>query len=127
MVDYSDADVALGGELFRANCAQCHNFAGQGGALTQGKYAPELHSATALQIYEAMITGPQNMPVFSDETLSVEQKQAVIAYIMEMRNADNPGGLDLGKFGPVTEGLFAWTGGLGLLIAAAIWIGVKAK
>ena len=127
MVDYSDADVALGGEIFRANCAQCHNFAGQGGALTQGKYAPELHSATALQIYEAMITGPQNMPVFSDETLSVEQKQAVIAYIMEMRNADNPGGLDLGKFGPVTEGLFAWTGGLGLLIAAAIWIGVKAK
>jgi ubiquinol-cytochrome c reductase cytochrome c subunit len=127
MVDYSDADVALGGELWRANCAQCHNFAGQGGALTQGKYAPEVHQATARQIYEAMITGPQNMPVFADETLSVEQKQAVIAYVMEMRNADNPGGLDLGKFGPVTEGLFAWTGGMGLLIAAAIWIGVKAK
>lgn len=127
MINYSDADVALGGELWRANCAQCHNFAGQGGALTDGKYAPSVHEATARQIYEAMISGPQNMPVFADETLSVEQKQAVIAYMMEMRNADNPGGLDLGKFGPVTEGLFAWTGGLGLLIAAAIWIGVKAK
>ena len=37
-----DGSTAEGGELFRNNCAMCHNFAGQGGALTQGKYAPTL-------------------------------------------------------------------------------------
>ena len=35
------AEIAQGGELFRLNCASCHNFTGQGGALSQGKYAPE--------------------------------------------------------------------------------------
>ncbi len=35
-----DGNTADGGELFRTNCAMCHNLAGQGGALTQGKYAP---------------------------------------------------------------------------------------
>ena len=121
------ANLAAGGEAFRVNCAQCHNFAGQGGALTGGKYAPNLNKATARQIYEAMLTGPQNMPIFSDETLPKETKQAIIAYIEEMRNGANPGGLDLGKYGPVTEGLFAWTAGFLLLIVAAVWIGVKAK
>ena len=37
---------ATGGELFRLNCASCHNFTGQGGALSQGKYAPNLDDAT---------------------------------------------------------------------------------
>jgi len=44
----------------------CHNFAGQGGALTQGKYAPSVMGVEPKHIYEAMITGPQAMPVFSD-------------------------------------------------------------
>ena len=33
-------DIARGGDLYRTNCAQCHNTTGQGGALTLGKYAP---------------------------------------------------------------------------------------
>ena len=41
-IDYTDADVAEGGVLFRINCAQCHQAAGGGGALTAGKYAPSL-------------------------------------------------------------------------------------
>ena len=121
------ADVARGGELFRVNCAQCHNFAGQGGALSEGKYAPNLSKATARQIYEAMLTGPQNMPMFSDNTLPKKDKQAIIAYIEELRKGNNPGGLDLGNYGPVTEGLFLWLGGFVILTGFAIWIGVKAK
>jgi hypothetical protein len=35
--------------------------------------------------------------------------------------------LELGRYGPVTEGLFLFTIVIGALIAAAIWIGVKAK
>ena len=124
-LDTSTADLAVGNQLFAVNCAQCHNFAGQGGALTQGKYAPNIMVANDRQVMEAMITGPQNMPVF--KTLSADQKKAVLKYVQYLRNAPNPGGADLGRLGPVTEGLFAWTLGFALLIAAAIWIGVKAK
>ena len=66
-LDHQSADLAFGGALFRTNCAQCHNFAGSGGALTYGKYAPALSDATPKQIYEAMITGPESMPVFGDQ------------------------------------------------------------
>lgn len=126
-VDWKDADLAMGGEVFRTNCAQCHSFSGQGGALTWGKQAPNLMAATPTEIYEAMLIGPNNMPQFSDATLPPAQKQAVIKYIEFLKQPVNPGGLNLGRLGPVSEGLFGWVGGFGLLVIVAIWIGVKAK
>ena len=39
-VSTSGADTALGQSLFITDCAQCHGFAGAGGALTYGKSAP---------------------------------------------------------------------------------------
>ncbi len=126
-LDFSDADPAVGGELFRANCSQCHQAAGRGGALTEGKYAPTLMKATPQEIYEAMITGPQNMPVFADTTLPVQDKQDILAYIDYLKNKPDPGGNSLGRFGPVTEGLFIWIGGLVIVIAAAVWIGAKVR
>jgi ubiquinol-cytochrome c reductase cytochrome c subunit len=126
-IDYTDADVAEGGVLFRINCAQCHQAAGQGGALTQGKYAPSLMDATPREIYEAMLTGPQNMPIFSDTTLPTEDKQAIIAYIMELQQAPSPGGMSLSRLGPVIEGLFLWTAVFAALLAAAVWIGIRAR
>lgn len=122
-----DANLAEGGELFRSNCSQCHNFAGRGGALSDGSYAPSLMDATPQQIWEAMLTGPQQMPVFSDQTLTPEDKQAVIKYIEELKTAPSPGGQDLGSLGPVTEGLFVWIVGLGLVIAVAVWIGARVR
>lgn len=127
MLDTSKADLATGGSLFRTNCAQCHSFAGKGGALSNGTAAPTLMNATPKQIYLAMITGPANMPIFSNETLTIEDKQSVIKWIESLQANDNPGGLALGRLGPVTEGLFAWLAGLGALILVAIWVGVKAK
>ena len=44
------ADVARGSELFRLNCASCHNFTGRGGALSSGKYAPVLDPANEQEI-----------------------------------------------------------------------------
>jgi len=126
-LNWQDADLALGGEVFRTNCAQCHSFSGQGGALTQGKQAPNLMKATPIEIYEAMLSGPNNMPVFSDTTLPPAEKQAVIKYIEFLKQPTNPGGLDLGRLGPVSEGLYGWVFGFGLLVVVAIWIGVKAK
>jgi ubiquinol-cytochrome c reductase cytochrome c subunit len=124
---FENADVAQGGVLFRTNCAQCHQAAGQGGALTQGKWAPNLMQATPKQMLEAMITGPQSMPIFSDATLPLKDKQAIIAYVNNLQNAPSPGGLDLGRLGPVTEGLFLWTAVFAALIGAAVWIGIKAR
>lgn len=126
-LNWQDADLAVGGEVFRTNCAQCHSFSGQGGALTQGKQAPNLMKATPIEIYEAMLAGPNNMPVFSDATVPPAQKQAVIKYIEFLKQPTNPGGLDLGRLGPVSEGLYGWVFGFGLLVVVAIWIGVKAK
>jgi ubiquinol-cytochrome c reductase cytochrome c subunit len=57
-VSANGANTALGSELFSTNCAQCHGFAGAGGALTYGKSAPSLNASTPTQIYEAMLTGP---------------------------------------------------------------------
>jgi ubiquinol-cytochrome c reductase cytochrome c subunit len=126
-LDLSGADIARGGELFRTNCAQCHNFAGKGAALTEGKKAPSLMAATPQEVYEAMLTGPQNMPVFGDETLSVEEKQDIMRYVVHLQEQTQPGGFALGAFGPVTEGAFLFTVGVALMAAAAIWIGAKLR
>lgn len=120
-----EGDAANGAELFRINCAMCHNVAGAGGALTQGKYAPALAGVTEKHIYEAMVTGPQNMPVFSDANLTAESKRDIIAFLTTIEESDNPGGMALGSLGPVSEGLFAWVFGLGLLVASAVWLGSK--
>ena len=126
-LDYSNADMAYGGELFRINCSQCHQAAGQGGALTWGKYAPSLMESTPQEIYEAMLTGPQSMPVFSDAQLPSEDKQAIIAYVRQLQDAPSQGGLNLGRFGPVTEGVFLATAIFAALIGAAVWIGIKSR
>ncbi len=120
-------ELALGGNLFRANCASCHNFSGKGGALTDGKAAPSLIETEPRNIYQAMLTGPQNMPNFPDTTLRPEDKRAIIGYIEAIRDTPNSGGVDTGRLGPVTEGIVLWLLGLGALITAAIWIGVKAR
>ncbi|MEU9191391.1 c-type cytochrome [Streptomyces sp. NPDC048484] len=125
--DPASADIAEGGELFRTNCAQCHNFTGKGGALTNGKYAPTLEDVDPKHIYEAMQTGPQNMPSFPDTTLTEKNKKDIIAYLDAVNSDDSesPGGLELGGLGPVSEGLFGWIFGLGGLIAVAVWVAAR--
>jgi ubiquinol-cytochrome c reductase cytochrome c subunit len=126
-VSTEGADTALGSQLFSANCAQCHGFAGAGGALTYGKDAPPLTESTPTQIYTAMLTGPEAMPVFSDGALSPEAKRDIIAYITETRVEPNPGGFSLGRIGPVTEGLVIFLGGLGFLVLISMWITAKRR
>ncbi len=121
----SEEDLAKGGELFRANCSACHNFAGAGGALPNGKYAPSLYGVSNKHIYEAMITGPQQMPVFSDNVITPEDKRALIGYLNELHEQPEQGGHSLGGIGPVSEGLWTFVIGLGGLIAFSVWIAAK--
>ncbi len=125
-VNPAGADIARGGELFRVNCAMCHNFAGSGGALTRGKYAPSLKGVSGRDIYEAMLTGPQSMPVFNDANINPENKKNIIAFLDETYNKPNQGGMNLGNLGPVSEGMFVWIFGLGIMVAFAVWLGSKA-
>jgi ubiquinol-cytochrome c reductase cytochrome c subunit len=124
-VSTSGANVGLGQQLFTSNCSQCHNFVGAGGALTYGKYAPPLTASTPRQIYEAMLTGPESMPVFNDQTITPSEKRDIIAYVTKTRAEPNPGGFSLGRVGPVTEGLVAFLGLLLFMVLMALWITAK--
>jgi quinol---cytochrome-c reductase cytochrome c subunit len=126
-VSTAGANTALGSQLFSANCAQCHGFAGAGGALTYGKDAPPLTQATATEIYEAMLTGPEAMPVFADGAISPQAKRDIIAYVLDTRTEPNPGGLSLGRIGPITEGALVFLGGMGFLVLIAMWITAKRR
>jgi ubiquinol-cytochrome c reductase cytochrome c subunit len=119
-------NVARGGDLFRLNCASCHNFTGKGGALSSGKYAPDLGDATPQQIYTAMLTGPQNMPKFSDRQLTPEEKADIVSYVRGAAEARSPGGYGLGGFGPTSEGMAVWIIGMVAIIGVAMWIGARA-
>ena len=123
----TDADMAIGGNLFRTNCSSCHNFTGEGGALAYGKSAPSLRHSTDQQIYEAMLTGPGTMPVFGDRQLTEPQKQDIVAYVQGMKTTPDPGGFNLGRAGAVAEGLVAWLAGVGVLAGVAMWIGARAR
>jgi ubiquinol-cytochrome c reductase cytochrome c subunit len=122
-----EGDVANGAQLFRINCAMCHNVAGAGGALTEGKFAPELNNVEPVHIYEAMLVGPQNMPAFNDIYLTPEDKADVIAYLVYLDENPSPGGVDLGSLGPVSEGLFVWIFALGAIVAITIWLTAKSN
>ena len=126
-VSTAGANTGLGYQLFSANCSQCHNAGLSGGALTYGKDAPPLTAATPTQIYEAMLTGPEAMPVFADGAVSPQAKRDIIAYITQTRVEPNPGGFSLGRTGPITEGLVIFFGGLGFLILIALWITAKRR
>jgi ubiquinol-cytochrome c reductase cytochrome c subunit len=115
-------DIVRGGSFFRTNCTACHNFAGSGGALPGGKHAPDLRGVSAKHIYEALLTGPQQMPVFSDGVLSPQDKKDIISYLKKNEETPSYGGFTLGSLGPVSEGMFAWLLGIGGLVGVGIWL-----
>jgi ubiquinol-cytochrome c reductase cytochrome c subunit len=123
--DASNEDIVRGGEFFRTNCTACHNFAGAGGALPRGRFAPSLRGVSEKHIFEAMLTGPQQMPVFGDKLMTPEDKRQIIAYLKKTEASPNYGGFTLGSLGPVSEGLAAWLVGMGALVGAAVWIGAN--
>jgi ubiquinol-cytochrome c reductase cytochrome c subunit len=117
-----EAAIVRGGQLFLTNCTACHNFEGSGGAMPRGGYAPKIRGVEPKYIYEALLTGPQTMPTFSNGNLTPDEKRDVIAYLGSLDDAAAIGGFTMGGLGPVAEGLFAWVVGIGALVGFAIWI-----
>jgi ubiquinol-cytochrome c reductase cytochrome c subunit len=120
-------NVAEGGELFRLNCASCHGTTFKGAPLSAGKVAPALNAAKPLQIYAAMQSGPESMPVFSDNQLTPEEKSAIVTYVETIKASDDPGGSGIDRIGPVSEAIVLWVVGVGGLMIAILWIGAKVQ
>jgi len=114
--------IVRGGQIFLTNCTACHNFEGSGGAMPNGGYAPKIRGVDSKYIYEAMLTGPQNMDNFTNGNLSPDEKRDIIAYLHSLEDNPGYGGFGMGGLGPVSEGMFAWLVGIGSLVGVAIWI-----
>jgi ubiquinol-cytochrome c reductase cytochrome c subunit len=120
-------DIAVGGDLFGVNCASCHGRTFKGAPLSAGKVAPSLNKATDAQIYAAMMTGPESMPIFSDNELTPTQKQEIVNYIQTLKASKDPGGNGIDRIGPVSEALVFFVGGVGAVMIAILWIGAKSE
>lgn len=117
-----DGDLVLGGELYLANCAACHNAAAVGGALSSGDYAPSLSDVHPVQIGEAVRTGPGQMPRFSEDEITDHELNSIVRYVEYLQQPADPGGFSLGGTGPTAEGFVAWVFGLGAAIVAALFV-----
>jgi ubiquinol-cytochrome c reductase cytochrome c subunit len=117
-------DVADGGEIFRLQCAACHAWSGEGGALLE-REAPSTHPATPLEIAEAVRAGPGAMPAFGRAALDDDQLQSLVRYVRYLDHPQDRGGDPLWHVGPLAEGAVAVFVGLGLLVLAVRWIGTR--
>ncbi|HSH59041.1 MAG TPA: cytochrome c [Acidimicrobiales bacterium] len=123
-VNIEEGKLSEGAELFLAECAACHQWSGNGGALL-GREAPSLFESTPTQIAAAIRTGPPGMPGYSEEVIDEEQLNSVVKYVLYLRQPQDEGGNGLWHLGPFAEGLIAWVVGIGVLILAVLWIGER--
>jgi ubiquinol-cytochrome c reductase cytochrome c subunit len=119
-----NANRAAGGELFRLQCAACHAWAGDGGALLH-REAPELHHATATQVGEAVRSGPGLMPAFGQAAIDDHQLSQVASYVRYLAHPEDRGGNPLWHLGPFAEGFVAWVVGMTFLLLTIRWIGER--
>ncbi len=119
-VQTQESLVPDGQKLFVGNCAPCHGATANGGAVGGGALAPALDLATPVQVVEAMLTGPGQMPVFGYEA---RELNGVASYIEYLQKSSNPGGFSIGGIGPVPEGFVGWVLGMGLLLVIVVLVG----
>jgi ubiquinol-cytochrome c reductase cytochrome c subunit len=123
----SDAEIANGGAVFRLNCASCHGTTFKGAPLSAGKIAPSLNDASDKQIWTAMLSGPESMPVFSDNQLTPTEKRSIVVYVQTLKASKDPGGSGIDRIGPVSEAIVIWVAGVGAIVIAIMWIGAKSR
>ena len=122
------ANVAQGFSLFTLNCAPCHTITGAGDALADGYHAPPLKAVTRHEVYEAVRSGPQNMPQFGPKNITPAQLRDIIKYVIKnIKHPVSPGGISLGGVGPVAEGFVGLFIGVGGCLLAAYWVGDRTE
>jgi len=123
-IDPARGDASAGGATYRLECAACHSWAGNGGALV-GQRAPTVTAATEVQVAEAVRTGPGTMPVFGRAAISDRQMNDLLAYTAQLKHPSDRGGWNLSHLGPVSEGAAALVLGLGALLVCIRWLGER--
>jgi ubiquinol-cytochrome c reductase cytochrome c subunit len=114
-VHASAGDLAEGQKLFTEHCAGCHQIAAQGGILP-GAVVPDLRSASATDVAEAIAVGPYVMPRFSH--LDQSEIDDIARYVEYTHDPEDEGGWAIGHIGPIPEGMVAWLlAGVALLFA----------
>jgi ubiquinol-cytochrome c reductase cytochrome c subunit len=116
--------LADGQEQFTEHCAGCHQIVAEGGYVTNA-VAPPLDHASAVEIAEAVRTGPYLMPRFSSKQIGDGQLDSIIRYVIYAKHPDDRGGWALGHLGPVPEGLVTWFIGIALIVATCAVIGKR--
>jgi quinol---cytochrome-c reductase cytochrome c subunit len=110
-------EISRGLQLFTQHCAGCHQVVAEGGYVPNA-VAPPLHQATAVEVAEAVRIGPYLMPKFPKSQISDDELNAIVAYVQWAKHPDDRGGWNLGRIGPVPEGLVTW------LVAMVVLLGV---
>jgi ubiquinol-cytochrome c reductase cytochrome c subunit len=122
-VEVDGADVPNGASVWRLNCAACHQWSGNGGALSD-QAAPDVRHATATEIAEVVRSGPGSMPSFGTSAVDRGDLDDLAAYMTgDLDHPSDPGGWSLGHVGPVAEGAMALVAGLGLLAVVCRLLG----
>ncbi|HEV8681346.1 MAG TPA: c-type cytochrome [Actinomycetota bacterium] len=116
VVDPEAGELMEGRDVYSFGCLACHGAGGQGASVGGGQLAPTLDRATPEQVAEAVRIGPGAMPPFTEGLIDQQELDSLVRYVFELREAPDPGGFDLGRVGPVTEGFVAWVLGLGILL-----------
>jgi len=124
-VALTDTDLGAGGLIYRAECQACHAASGSGGALSYGRAAPGLSKAEPEQVVAAVRAGPGQMPVFGEGAINDSELDDLASYVEYLEAPEDPGGIPLGRIGPVPEGFVAWFVGVTLLLACVFWIGTR--
>jgi ubiquinol-cytochrome c reductase cytochrome c subunit len=121
-------DLPLGGELFRLNCAPCHQMTARGGGLVGTRAnAPSLAETDPAAIPAFIRSGPGPMPAFNEYVFSGKEVASLVLYIEALQKPVHPGGFGLFYLGTVPEGLVAFVFGLGLAVLAAVLIEWKGR
>jgi ubiquinol-cytochrome c reductase cytochrome c subunit len=63
--------------------------------------------------------------VFGPDTITDTQLDDLAAYVRYLRNPEDPGGLPIGRTGPIPEGFVAWLVGMVTLLVLVGWIGTR--
>ena len=119
-------DLSQGMALFTDHCAGCHQVVGRGGVAT-GARIPPLTKASAVEIAQAVRSGPYVMPKFSRKAISDRQLDSIVRYVEYAQSPARPGGWGLGFIGPVPEGMVTWLLAAAALVATCVALGNRRR
>jgi ubiquinol-cytochrome c reductase cytochrome c subunit len=63
--------------------------------------------------------------VFGPDAIDDQQLNDLARYVVYLDDPEDPGGLPIGRTGPIPEGFVAWLIGLVALLALVGWIGTR--